>query len=57
MIFDDENKVIIDSMNYDEAVAFLKFLKSEILRHYTDIHQAQALMSKVQEQFGVYENA
>ena len=33
MKFNEENKVIIDSMDTSEAIAFVKFLKSEIAWH------------------------
>jgi len=34
-------------MNQDEAKAFVKFLKSEILRHELDINQARDLIYEV----------
>ncbi len=43
MKFDNENKVIVDSMNETEARAFVKFLTSEILRHKMDIDNARSL--------------
>ena len=47
MKFNEENKVIIDTMNQDEARAFVKFLKSEMLRHELDIDQARDLIYEV----------
>ena len=47
MKFDEANKVIVDTMNRDEAKAFVKFLESEILRHQQDIQQADDLIMKV----------
>ena len=44
MQFNEQNKVIIDTMNRAEAKAFVLFLKSEITRHQTDISNAAALM-------------
>ena len=43
MEFNEKHKVIIDTMNEDEARAFVKFLDSEIIRHYGDIEQAKKL--------------
>ena len=45
--FDEECKVIIDTMDASEARAFVKFLKSEILRHKMDIDNAEKLMYDV----------
>ncbi len=47
MRFNEENKVIIETMNGHEARAFVKFLKSEILRHQFDIKQARDLIYQV----------
>jgi len=47
MRFNEANKVIIDTMNQEEAKAFVKFLKSEMLRHELDITQARDLMYDV----------
>ncbi len=47
MRFDETNKVIIDSMNQDEAKVFIKFLKSEIVRHELDIDNAKDLIHDV----------
>ena len=49
MTFDEENKVIIETMDAPECKAFIKFLKSEIYRHIQDIEQAQELIGKVRE--------
>ena len=43
MKFNEDHKVIINTMNEDEARAFIKFLDSEILRHCEDIKQAKKL--------------
>ncbi len=43
------HKVIIDSLNYAEAGAFIKFLQSEILRHKDDIQQAKDLIALVRK--------
>ena len=51
MIFDDQNKVIIDSMNTIEARAFVKFLLSEIARHEMDIDNARTLILNVAAKF------
>lgn len=47
MNFNEENKVIVESMNQAEAIAFVKFLKSEMLRHQMDIENARDLMYDV----------
>jgi len=49
MKFDEQNKVIIDTLSKVEAKAFIKFLKSEIYRHQDDIEQARRLIEKVRE--------
>jgi len=51
MDFSKEAKVIINTMNTDEAKAFVKFLDSEIIRHKVDIEQAEVLKREVQEMF------
>lgn len=53
MKFDEENKVIIDSMDVKEAIAFIKFLNSEILRHQIDIQNADDLILVVKNKFGI----
>jgi len=53
MEFDKEHRVIISTMNALEAVAFIKFLQSEILRHQQDITDAAKLIRIVEEQFHV----
>lgn len=53
MQFNEENKVIIESMDKTEARAFVKFLHSEILRHQKDIQQADDLITKVKERFDI----
>ncbi len=40
MKFDEQNKVIIETLNLAEARAFVLFLKSEIARHQMDIDNA-----------------
>ncbi len=47
MIFNEQHKVIISSLNKDEVNAFIKFLQSEIIRHGDDIKQAKALIKLV----------
>ncbi len=47
MIFNNQHKVIIESLNVHEASAFVKFLKSEIIRHEDDILQARDLVIMV----------
>ena len=47
----ETEKVLIDSMNKDEARAFVKFLRSEITRHLDDILDARELIEKVVERF------
>ena len=49
MIFNENHKVIIDTLNTDEAIAFIKFLESEIIRHYDDIQQAKDLIELVRK--------
>lgn len=51
MVFDEQNKVLIDTLNPTEAKAFIKFLKSEVYRHQRDIEDAKALIEKVRELF------
>ena len=51
MEFDNANLVIIDTMNHEEARAFVLFLASEILRHREDIIQAKALARLVADKF------
>ncbi len=48
MRFNLEHKVIIDSLSRHEARAFVKFLKSEIIRHQDDISQAVELIRLVE---------
>ena len=47
MKFDETNKVVIETMNREEARAFIKFLKSEIARHQMDIDNAITLIGDV----------
>ena len=56
MDFNDENKVIIDSMNKEEAKVFIKFLKSEIIRHRRDIKEAENLIYNVVKKFELNES-
>jgi hypothetical protein len=51
MRFDPEDKVIIDTMNRTEAKAFVKFLESEVRRHWADISNAMSLIQEVKEKF------
>ena len=53
MDFNEQNLVIIDSMDKSEASAFVKFLESEVARHEMDIDNAQRLMYTVINQFGL----
>ena len=53
MEFDVTHKVIIESMSTREAKAFIKFLRSEIRRHQQDIDEAELLVEKVKEIYGV----
>ena len=53
MIFNSQHKVIIDTLNQDEASAFVKFLKSEIIRHEDDIKQARDLIYEVCFQYKI----
>jgi len=53
MIFNSQHKVIIDTLTTDEAKAFVKFLKSEIIRHEDDINQARDLIYRVCFQFKI----
>jgi len=49
MIFDlASHKVIINTLNEAEAIAFIKFLESEIIRHEDDINQAKSLIGLVE---------
>ena len=50
MVFGEDNKVIISTLNEAEASAFIKFLQSEILRHERDIKDAHYLIEVVQRQ-------
>ena len=51
MKFDEMNKVIISTLNRDEAIAFVLFLKSEIARHKMDINNAVELIQTVVNKF------
>ncbi len=51
MIFNDQHKVIIGSMTLAESRAFIKFLESEIIRHYDDIQQARDLIALVKKMY------
>ena len=53
MEFDVTHKVVIESMSTREAKAFIKFLRSEIRRHQQDIEEAELLIEKVKEIYGV----
>ena len=50
MEFNAEHKVIIGTLNKDEARAFVKFLESEIIRHQDDINQAESLIGYVKKE-------
>ena len=47
MEFNKEHKVIISTLNEAEAEAFVKFLRSEIIRHEDDIELAEELIRLV----------
>ena len=53
MKFDETNKVIIDTLDRNEARAFIKFLESEIARHENDIENAYDLIKEVAEKFDI----
>ena len=53
MIFNDEHKVKIETMNKEEAKAFIIFLDTEIIRHLDDIKQAKTLKETVKKLFGL----
>ena len=53
MTFDERQKVIIETLNIDEARAFIKFLKSEIIRHQRDIEDAWDLRKTVKEMYNL----
>ena len=48
MKFNADHKVIISTLSTPEAKAFIKFLKSEIIRHEDDIRQAENLIKIVE---------
>ena len=52
MEFTKEHLVKIDSMNKVEAKIFIVFLETEIMRHQSDIIQAQELINQVILKFG-----
>ena len=51
MKLDKTNKVIIDTLDRNEAKAFIKFLQSEIARHEDDIENVYDLIRKVAKKF------
>ena len=53
MKFDKVNKVIVETMDINEAKAFIKFLQSEIARHRMDIDNARDLIFDVCFKFGI----
>ena len=53
MEFDETNKVIIETMNKEQAIVFVLFLRSEISRHYMDIENAEDLIQEVKGRFGI----
>lgn len=55
MIFNDQHLVIIDSLNYAEASAFIKFLQSEIIRHRDDMRQAEDLIELIRCKHTIFE--
>ena len=50
MEFNEEHKVIINTLSRIEAKVFIKFLESEIIRHQDDIDQAKSLIGYVKNQ-------
>ena len=56
MKFDETNKVMIETMNQTEAMAFIKFLRSEIARHKMDIDNARDLIKEVNQKFEILED-
>ncbi len=56
MEFNKQCLVIIDTLNREQAVAFIRFLQSEILRHRMDIDEADKLIGKVMEKFEILED-
>lgn len=50
MDFNKQNKVIINSLNQDEARAFIKFLRSKIIRHEDDINRVKSLIGLVKRE-------
>ena len=53
MKFGKDNKVKIETMNKEQASAFVTFLESEILRHQEDIEDAEKLIQTVKEKFNL----
>jgi hypothetical protein len=54
MEFDADHKLIISSLeNEERARAFIIFLETEVLRHFKDIRDAQALIKEVEDKFGI----
>ena len=51
MKFDQESKVIIETLNPSEARAFVLFLKSEIARYQMDIDNAYGLCYSIINKF------
>lgn len=52
MIFGKQHMVLIDSLQPNEARAFVKFLESEILRHRQTIIDIQERINRVILKFG-----
>jgi len=53
MRFDETRKVIIDTLDRNEASAFIQFLQSEIARHENDIENAHELIREVAKRFDI----
>ena len=49
MEFNEQHKVIVNTLSRIEAKAFVKFLESEIVRHADDIRLAQELIRVVKK--------
>ena len=55
MLFDDNNFVVLDTMNQEQARAFILFLKSERRRHQKDIYDIDDKIELVEKKFKLWE--
>lgn len=55
MRFNQYDITIIDSMDRKEAIAFIKFLRSEERRHYNDISDIRKKVNEVFKRFNLTE--